>query len=132
MNKNTIIAFIDDSKYSNVVCEYAAWLANSSKSKVKIYHVIDRKLPKSKQDLSGSINLGAKTKLLENLSEVDAEKAKILHSAGCNSILEKAREKLKILNVKEVETRLRSDDIADALKAKEQDADVIVIGKEEN
>ena len=128
MNKNTIIAFIDDSKYSNVVCEYAAWLANSSKSKVKIYHVIDRKLPKSKQDLSGSINLGAKTKLLENLSEVDAEKAKILHSAGW-SILEKAREKLKILNVKEVETRLRSDDIADALKAKEQDADVIVIGK---
>ena len=128
MNKNTIIAFIDDSKYSNVVCEYAAWLANSSKSKVKIYHVIDRKLPKSKQDLSGSINLGAKTKLLENLSEVDAEKAKILHSAGW-SILEKAREKLKILNVKEVETRLRSDDIADALKAKEQYADVIVIGK---
>ena len=128
MKKNTIIAFIDESKYSNVVCEYAAWLANGSKSKVKIYHVIDRKLPKAKQDLSGSINLGAKTKLLENLSEVDAKKAKVLHSVGW-SILEKAQEKLKSLNVKEVETRLRSDDIADALRAKEQDADVIVIGK---
>ena len=128
MKKNTIIAFIDDSKYSSVVCEYAAWLANGSKSKVKLYHVIDRKLPKAKQDLSGSINLGAKTKLLENLSEVDAEKARILHSAGW-SILEKAREKLKALNVKDVETRLRSDDLTDTLRAKEQDADVIVIGK---
>ena len=41
MENNTIIAFIDDSKYSEIVCEYAAWLALESKSKIKVYHVID-------------------------------------------------------------------------------------------
>ena len=128
MENNTIVAFIDDSKYSAIVCEYAAWLALESKSKIKVYHVIDRKIPPAKQDLSGAINLGAKTKLLSNLSEVDAEDAKKLHSIGW-SILEKANKKIQSLGNLEVETRLRTGDIAEALKAKEGLADVVVIGK---
>ena len=128
MENNTIIAFIDDSKYSEIVCEYAAWLALESKSKIKVYHVIDKKIPPAKQDLSGAINLGAKTKLLSNLSEVDAEDAKKLHSIGW-SILEKANQKIQSLGDLEVETRLRTGDIAEALKVKEGLADVVVIGK---
>ena len=128
MENKTIIAFIDDSKYSEIVCEYAAWLALESKSKIKVYHVIDKKIPRAKQDLSGAINLGAKTKLLSNLSEVDAEDAKKLHLIGW-SILEKANQKIQSLGDLEVETRLRTGDIAEALKVKEGLADVVVIGK---
>lgn len=128
MKNSTILAFIDDSKYSVIVCEYAAWLATTSKSKIKIYHIIDKQMPRARQDLSGAINLGAKTKLLANLSEVDAYDAKTLHSIGW-SILEKAQKKILSLDNIEVETRLRTGDITETLKAKEEAADIIVIGK---
>ena len=128
MKNNTIVAFVDGSKYSEVVCQYTAWLAEHKNSKIKIYHILEKNLAPVRQDLSGAINLGARTKLLEDLSESDAIGAKTKHSEGWK-ILEKAKETLNSNGKFIIETRLRSGDLAEALSKKEQGADVIVIGK---
>ena len=128
MNKQTIISFIDDSKYCDIVCEYSALLAKNSGSKIKLYHILKKEKKQSKTDLSGSINLGAKTKLLENLVNYESSIAKIANEKGWK-VLENAKKKILESGNFNVEIRLRTGEITQALKEKEHDGDIIVIGK---
>lgn len=128
MKKQTIISFIDDSKYCDIVCEYSAFLAKNSDSKIKLYHILKKEKKLSKTDLSGSINLGAKTKLLENLVNYESSIAKIANEKGWK-VLENARKKILESGDFHVEIRLRTGEITEAFKEKEQSGDLIVIGK---
>ncbi|MEE2774334.1 MAG: universal stress protein [Pseudomonadota bacterium] len=128
MKHNTVVAFVDDSNYSRIVCQYAAWLAGKNNSKIKLYHILEKKDEYSKKDLSGAIKLGARTALLENLSESSASTSKTRHSEGW-AILEKAQKTLESIGSFVVEPRLRTGDVAEALSRKEEVADVVLIGK---
>lgn len=128
MTTNTLIALVDGSAYSESVCHHAAWIAGKNGWKVKIYHVMGRRQGVEKQDLSGAIRLGARTRLLEQLSELDAERAKLSHEHG-RAILEDAKAVIQADGDIEVETRLRQGDLVETVTAKEETGDMIVIGK---
>lgn len=128
MTTNTLIALVDGSAYSESVCHHAAWIAGRNGWKVKIYHVMGRRQGVEKQDLSGAIRLGARTRLLEQLSELDAERAKLAHEHG-RAILEDAKAVIQADGDIEVETRLRQGDLVETVTAKEETGDMIVIGK---
>lgn len=128
MTTNTLIALVDGSAYSESVCHHAAWIAGRNGWKVKIYHVMGRRQGVEKQDLSGAIRLGARTRLLEQLSELDAERAKLAHEHG-RAILEDAKAVIQADGEIEVETRLRQGDLVETVTAKEETGDMIVIGK---
>ncbi|WP_320177927.1 universal stress protein [Roseovarius pacificus] len=128
MTTNTLIALVDGSAYSESVCHHAAWIAGRTGSKVKIYHVMGRRDTTEKQDLSGAIRLGARSRLLEKLADLDAERAKLAHEHG-RAILEDARAIVEGDGDIEVETRLRQGDLVETVTAKEETGDMIVIGK---
>ncbi len=128
MTTNTLIALVDGSGYSESVCHHAAWIAGRNDWKVKIYHVMARREGVEQQDLSGAIKLGARTRLLDRLSSLDAERAKLSHEQG-RAILEDARAIVVNGGEIEVETRLRQGDLVDTIVAKEDTGDMIVIGK---
>ena len=128
MGKKTIISFVDNSKYSHVVCKYSAYLAKKSDSKIKIYHIITKDNKLTKPDLSGSINLGAKTKLLEKLIKHESSLAKKTNDKGWKILENAKKEILKIGNFN-IQIRLRTGKIIDSLMDKEKDGDIIVIGK---
>lgn len=128
MTTNTLIALVDGSAYSESVCHHAAWIAQRTGSKVKIYHVMGRRSGPDKQDLSGAIRLGARSRLLEQLSDLDAERAKLAQEHG-RAILDDARAIIAGDGGIEVETRLRQGDLVDTITAKEDTGDMIVIGK---
>jgi len=123
-----LIALIDGSVYSESVCDHAAWLATRMKASVEILHVLGRRSASSTQNLSGNIGLGARTALLEELAESDAQIAKLAHKRG-RAILEDASNRLTEAGVTEVTTALRNADIVETVQTYEKDADVIVIGK---
>lgn len=127
MSTGTLIALVDGSKYSESVCHYAAWIAKRTDAKVKIYHVLGRREGTDRQDLSGAIELGARSHLLEELSELDAKRAKLSHARG-RAILEDAQAIIEADGVA-VETRLRQGDLVETVLAKEDTGDLIVIGK---
>lgn len=127
MSTGTLIALVDGSKYSESVCHYAAWIAKRTDAKVKIYHVLGRREGTDRQDLSGAIELGARSHLLEELSELDAKRAKLSHTRG-RAILEDAQAIIEADGVA-VETRLRQGDLVETVLAKEDTGDLIVIGK---
>ncbi|GAB2186662.1 universal stress protein [Roseibium sp. LAB1] len=127
MSTGTLIALVDGSKYSESVCHYAAWIAKRTEARVKIYHVLGRREGTDRQDLSGAIELGARSHLLEELSELDAKRAKLSHAKG-RAILEDAQAIIEADGVS-VETRLRQGDLVETVLAKEDTGDLIVIGK---
>jgi nucleotide-binding universal stress UspA family protein len=123
-----IIAFVDGSVYSASVCEHAAWVASRTGWAVEILHVLGRREGAAKADLSGSIALGARTALLEELAELDAQRARLVSHRG-RAILEDARAIVDKAGVSEITTRLRQGDIVDTLAEQEAGAELVLIGK---
>ena len=123
-----LIALIDGSAYSESVCDHVAWAASRLKASVQVVHVIGRRDMKSEPaNLSGSIGLGARTALLEELAELDAQKSKLTQRRG-RLLLEEAVERLSQAGVTETDTKLRNGDVVDAVAETEKDADLIVVG----
>lgn len=124
-----IIAFIDGSIYSKSVCEHASWLAVRSGAALDILHVLGRRnVSTAPIDMSGNIGVGARTTLLEELAELDGQKARLAHKRG-RAILEDAKALASASGVDDVTTILRNDGIIETLSEFERDADLIVIGK---
>jgi nucleotide-binding universal stress UspA family protein len=123
-----IIALVDGSIYSASVCEHAAWLAARAGTPVELLHVLGRRESAENSDLSGSIRLGARTALLEELAALDEQRAKLVAHRG-RAILEDARGILERAGVTEITTRLRHGDIVETVAEVEADAAMILIGK---
>ncbi len=124
-----LIAFVDGSVYSQSVCDHAAWVAGRTGVAVELHHVLGRREGGSeKANLSGNITLGARTALLEELTDLDAQRAKLSQKIG-RAILDDAQARLEEGGVKNVSVRLRSGDIIDTVNETEADAGLLVIGK---
>ncbi len=118
-----IIALVDGSVYAHSVCDVAGWAGARLGSGVELLHVLGRR-DGGQQDLSGSLRLGARTALLEELAALDAQRAKLSMQRG-RAILEDAKAVLAKAGV-EATTRLRHGDLLEELG---HDFDLIVIGK---
>lgn len=125
-----LLAVIDGSAYSASVCEHAAWIASyAAGSSVDVIHVLGRRNASSEPaNLSGSIGLGARSSLLAELAELDAQKARLAQQRG-RAILIDAEELLADRGVENINTRLRNGEIVESVNEMEADANVIVIGK---
>ena len=123
-----IIALIDGSSYSASVCDHAAWVSERTGTSVELLHVLGRRDGVAKQDLSGAIKLGARTALMEELAELDAQRSKLVAHRG-RAILEDAHAILIRAGVSEITTRLRHVDIVETVGEIEGDATMILIGK---
>jgi nucleotide-binding universal stress UspA family protein len=123
-----IIALVDGSIYSASVCEHAAWVSGRTGSPVELIHVLGRREAPEKYDRSGAIQLGARSKLLEELSELDAQRSKLISHRG-RAILEDAHKIVDEAGVADITTRLRQGDIVEAVSEVEKDARVIIVGK---
>ncbi|MBK0399029.1 universal stress protein [Limibaculum sp. M0105] len=122
-----LIALIDGSIYSRSVCENAAWIAGRTGAPVELLHVLGRRETAS-SDLSGSIALGARTALLEELSALDTERARLAQKRG-RAIVEDAEAVIRAAGIENVTARLRSGDLLETVAEAEPTSRGIVIGK---
>jgi len=121
-----IIALIDGSIYSRSVCENVAWMAQRTGAAIELVHVLGRReVPSS--DLSGTIALGARSALLQELSALDEQRAKLAQQRG-RAILEDAQAVLAGAGL-HASLRLRNGDLLETVAEAEKDASLIVIGK---
>ena len=124
-----LLALIDGSGYSKSVCDHAAWFARRLDGAVEIVHVLGRSdVSSTHEDFSGNIGLGARTALLEELAELDAQKARLSQKRG-RAILDDARDVVIASGVSQVTTKLRLGEIIETFQEHETDIDMIVIGK---
>lgn len=124
-----LIAVIDGSVYSESVCDHTAWIAKASGASVALVHVLGRRDVSSEPaNLSGSIGLGARSELLEELADLDAQKARLAQKRG-RAILQDAKARVQAMGVADVSTRLRHGEMVETVQEFEADARLIVIGK---
>lgn len=123
-----VIACIDGSSASNGVVDSAAWASAQLTAPLTLLHVIEEGNAKSPQDMSGNIGLGSREKLLEELAELDAKKAKLLLEQG-HYLLEQAKKQaLKNTNVHDISMRQRHGELIDTLLALEPETRLLVLG----
>lgn len=124
-----LLAVVDGSVYSASVCEHAAWVAKRAGSDVDIVHVLSREsVAGDSSNLSGSIGLGARSSLLTELAELDAQKARLAQKRG-RAILDDAESLIGESGVSTIHTKLRNGEIVETVQELEINADLIVIGK---
>ena len=121
-----IIALVDGSIYSKSVCENAIWIASRTGAPVELIHVLGRR-ETSSSDLSGTIALGARTALLEELSALDEQRAKLAQKKG-RAILEDAQAILAEAGI-EASVKLRNGDLLETVEEAEKQASLVLIGK---
>lgn len=125
---NKILALVDGSAYSESVCHYTAWIANKLSAEVDLLHILQDTHSAGTGDYSGSLVLGARTALLEELTELDAQRAKLAIAQG-HAILDDAKAIVEAAGVRSVTQKLRQGDLVDSVSALEPEIRALVIGK---
>lgn len=124
-----LLALVDGSHYSASVCDHAAWIARRADASVHLVHLFSRRsLAGGEQNLSGSIGLGARTALLNELADLDARKAKLAQRRG-RAILADAGERIEAAGAGHVTRSLRHGELVETLAELEREAGLLVIGK---
>lgn len=123
-----ILALLDGSAYSESVCHHTAWIAKRLGAEVEIMHVLGRREEPATSDLSGALRLGARSALMEELSSMDEQRARLSLAKG-HAILEDATKILERDGASSVTAQLRKGDLLETVQAMEQDIRAITIGK---
>lgn len=127
-----ILTCTDGSAYAHSVYHYSAWAAKQMNAKVHVLHMLDPlHSDPLNADFSGSIGLGARTALMEELVTLEATRAKIATKRG-QAILDDAEERLRAAGVAEVSTEQRHERLSDSIEKHQKAADLVVLGKRGN
>lgn len=123
-----VMACIDNSQSSVAVCDYAAWASQRLDAPLTLLHVLDEEKYPAGADLSGSIGLGSREHLLEELATLDARRARLALEQG-QHMLEKARERTVIGGAAIPELKQRHGHLVESLNDLQDDIRLLVIGK---
>ncbi|MCZ0927898.1 universal stress protein [Halomonas janggokensis] len=124
-----VLAAIDGSSFSESVCDYAAWASQALNAPLVFVHVVDNH-PQTSEDanLSGSLRLGAREKLMEELSDLDEQRAKVNREQG-KLMLEAAKARAAEDGIADPATRQRNGTLVETLVELENDVRLLVVGK---
>jgi nucleotide-binding universal stress UspA family protein len=124
---NTVLACIDGSRYSEAVCDYAAWISLGLEAPLTLLHNIEHSAIAALPDLSGAIGLGSREALLEELTEVEAKRSRLMLEQG-KLMLDAARERVITAGVAVPKLKQRHDGLTESLIALENSIQVLVLG----
>lgn len=122
-----ILSCIDGASFSEAVCDYSSWIARKIDAPLKLLHTIEHPDVPAVSDLSGAIGLGASEDLLNELTEVEKNRTRLLIKQG-NLMLQAAKERALQANVREVELRQKHGSLTEALVDMEEQIRVLVMG----
>ena len=125
-NRRTVLSCIDGSHFSSAVVDYTAWIASRVKAPVKLLHNIEH-TGSPHINLSGSLALGEREELLEELTELESRRNKILREQG-KLMLDSAHRRLREAGVVESEMLQRHGSLVDSLIDLEEETRVLVLG----
>lgn len=123
-----ILALVDGSGYAQSVCHHAAWIAQRLGAAVDLLHLLPEGGAAGSKDLSGALALGARTALLADLAELDAQRAKLTTAQG-HAILGAARAIVEADGAGPVTEKLRYGDLVETLARLQPDVRALVMGK---
>ena len=122
-----VVACIDGSQAAPAVCDYAAWASKHMETPMMLLHVLDEERYPTEPDLAGSIGLGSREQLMEDLAELDRKRAKLALEHG-HHMLDEAEKRVRDSGISEVVQRQRHGDLTESLLALENQTRLLVMG----
>ncbi|WP_108125057.1 universal stress protein [Saccharospirillum mangrovi] len=129
-NKNltgNILTCIDASKFSGAVCDYAVWMHQRIGAPVLLLHNLEQGPMIVPNDYSGTIGLGSRETLMQELTDIEAERSRLLLEQG-KLMLSAARDRLQQAGVAEPQLKQRHGGLTESLIELEDDIRVLVLG----
>ena len=126
----TILLCSDGSAFAEGIYRYGAWFANQFQAQTQVLFVTDVRSQKvvSTGNFSGSIGLGASEQLLNELVNLEHERAKF-NNQRARLILKNADQVLKAEGLSDVELINQTGFLVDCFHDFEAGADMVVLGK---
>ncbi|MEX6501579.1 universal stress protein [Pseudomonas zhanjiangensis] len=124
-----VMACIDGSLNAAAVCDYAAWASLRLEAPLCLLHVLDHQQYPQHSDLTGTIGLGSREHLLEELAALDEQRSKLALEQG-RLALEAAKQRAQRDGVGDPQLRQRHGDLAASLGELEADIRLLVIGRQ--
>jgi nucleotide-binding universal stress UspA family protein len=128
MSTKYVLSCINGYPPSQAVIDYGCWFAKNMDKGLKLFHAIDNQYHKDTADLSGSIGLGAKEELLEELVSIEHEQNKLLQKKS-KLLLESAKGHAQISGVKNIKLCSRKGRVLDNILDFKEDISISIIGK---
>lgn len=122
-----VLACIDDSELNTAICDYSAWVSQRIDTPVKLLHILEHQETPASFDLTGSIGLGAQEHLLDELTQVEHQRSKLLQKKG-QLILDAAKGRVQQAGVSDCISLQRHGSITEALIDFEEETRVVVLG----
>lgn len=122
-----VLAGIDGSSISAAVADYAAWIAGRVTAPLELLHNLEHREPVVVSDLSGNIGFGSREHLLEELTELEAKRSKIMLEQG-KQVLSNAADRAIAMGVTDVKQCQRHGGLGETLVELEDDIRVLVLG----
>lgn len=128
MSAQHVTACIDGSAYAESVCDAAAWASLRLDIGLTFVHVIDKTGRPAESDVSGQIGLGSREHLLQELAQLDEQRARLDREQG-RLMLEAACERAAADGVADAMSRQRHGALAETLVEMESSTRLLVLGK---
>lgn len=126
-NDNKVLACIDGSRYSQAVCDYAAWISRRTGAPLKLLHNIEHQSGATTMDLTGAIGMGSRELLMKELTEIEEQRSKLLLEQG-KLMLETARERVVAAGIEHPIVKQRHGSLTESLIEMEEEIRVLVLG----
>lgn len=123
-----IITCIDGSAITSSVARAGVWAALKLNRPLTLLHTLEKHYQHGADDLTGAIGLGAQAVLLEQLTELDEQKARLALQLG-DELLQRVAAEARNDGVEAVETLQRHGDLLEAVLNLETDTRLIVLGR---
>jgi nucleotide-binding universal stress UspA family protein len=127
ITQGSVLACIDGSRYSAAVCDYAAWISLRTAAPLTLLHNIEHAPNAALSDLSGAIGLGSQEVLLEELTEIEAQRNRLMVEQG-KLMLNAARQRVIAAGMTSPAIMQRHDGLTESLIAFEDNIRVLVLG----
>ena len=126
--KEYVTACIEGSAISASVCDTAAWASARLEAPLRFIHVLEKPVTPAAEDLSGTIGLGSREHLLEELIALDEQRGKLAIEHG-KHMLADALERASELGVEHIDTEQRHGGLLETLTEYEESTRLFIIGR---
>ncbi len=127
--EKNVLACVDQSHFADYVADYATWAARRMEAPLEFLHIIDRH-PEiaTGNDHSGTIGIDAEEVLLNELSNEDESRSKVVRERG-RLFLNRLRERAIEAGVESPDVRQRYGVLVETLVAQEKGVRLFVLGR---
>ncbi len=127
MSSKKVLVCIDDSSFCKAACDYGVYISKLLNLPLLLLNVIDHQHISKKVDLSGSIGLGSRENLLEELTVEEQQESKELIKNGKN-LLKTFTEYVKNQDIQNYFSLQRHGNFEENLEDLEKETHLAIIG----